>query len=198
MAFLSFKEVEDELNDDFDKRLLNRLLIEIEKDLKSLGLTFNGFSTEVRTLEAPTDGLPKQIFPLRFLRNVTSIKIKSYNNLNDEIVLEPTDYRLVEHDEASGIFWRIELIRYQISHPHYLEITGDWGFASGVDSYIKSIIIDYITSYLNAAKRNYQLIESAGTGDSRVTFGKKYINNETESILRFAPFQRLKLMYLPE
>jgi len=197
MPFLTVTNISDRLPVGFNTGLVADILAQIEAELLSLGLSFTGFVTETRKINADKHG--QTIFDIQSFQSLSSLKIKQYNSNGETVLIENEDYILIEHSFVNGLYNRVELVPYSrcysIRHPQYLEMIGSWGFMATVPADLKGAIIRYINSQLTYASSGYSTVTRAKTGDSDITYSDNS-HEFTNSITEYKPLISILNKYL--
>lgn len=179
MAFLTLTNIQSELPNGFNPAQAERLLVKIESQLQRLGFVFVAVNETTREFYA--DRFGQRIFDFGYARDITAVGIVDINGATVFTFGAPPEYRLVEHPNIAGLFYRVELTTVSIREPFALQFTGRFGIyvdfadtTSFETRLLRSSVIDYIIKYLSVySSQPVQAmnIKSASTGESKVTYG---------------------------
>jgi hypothetical protein len=180
MAFITTSDISSNLPVGFDTGVVDRLLVVIEAELRSKDVVFDPIIPSIRQLEPDYSAgqLRQSLFDVNFLSSVSSVKIKRRGDTSETALTLDDDYVLAEHQNLDTIFTRIEIVKREISTPHYLEINGKFGLFvdfSDTNSFlaklIKAGIIEFIRNQLSLKKNAGQgAIASASEAGSSISY----------------------------
>lgn len=194
MAFLAYSDIAAYLPIGHNQSQVERWLVLIESELKREGMTFTTPTTATRKLIPSDDG--QRIFDFNFLTaKPTTVKVKKFGSSLEVIYTEDVDYRIIEHINIDGLYWRIEVDERNLIYPEYLEVNGSWGFMSSVPADLQAVIIEYLSELASQELEGGAKIAQASTADSDVRYADKSIRVIPRSILQYDKFQPIFRFY---
>jgi hypothetical protein len=202
MAFLIYSNISSDLPTGSDSKLVSRLLVRLEQDLKSLGLAFSDPSPTTEDIKGE-NGSYNDIFDFKLAKSITDVSLKTLGSTSSTTLTLNQDYSLVEHPSLAGYYYRIEMLNRRLYPTEYLSMTAKFGcfidFKSGVPTdesaiLLQGIIIDFIIKQLRYNSTNYQQISRSKTGDTDVQF-TEIGNSKYYSSILLDPEFRSSLSY---
>ena len=189
MAFLTHTQIASELPSGYNQKLVARLLVRLELELKKLDLVFTDPVQTIQSCKGES-GSYNSLFDFTLASDITAVNLKYLGSDSSSLLVQDEDYTVVEHPNLDGYFYRIEMIRRELSPNEYLGLTAKFGvFIDFSDlntldekaNIVYGVVIDWVLKQLDYASRGYQHINSSSTGDTSVSFkeldGRKYYSS---------------------
>jgi hypothetical protein len=202
MAFLTSTNIADDLPAGFDTKLVDRLLVRLEQDLKNFGLVFTDPGATTQNIKGE-NGSYNSLLDFTLAKTITAVNLKYEGSDSASLLTLDSDYSLIEHPNLTGYYYRIEMLRSQLVPGQYLSMTAKFGafidFVSGVPTtesaiLLQGIIIDFIIKQLRYYSSDFQQISRSKTGDTEVQF-RDVSNSQYYSSITQDPEFRSALSY---
>lgn len=206
MAFITYDSISAQLPNGHDSALAQKLLSNIEEDLKDR-YKMEFVASSSFTAELPANSYSEmRLFQYWFIKSLTSVTLKDYEGNSSEVLTADEDYRLIEVPKVSGTYYAIELVncyKNGVKYPYYLELVGQKGYQETVQTRIQNAIVDFLWRQLKLYTLDNTLtdrtITSARTGESQIAYGKSSNGRDQvyDSALDDPNFVKIIKRYLP-
>ena len=199
MAFVTYSEIQEQLPAGHDRSLATRLLKQIERKLKNIGLSFDVLSTD-QTLKLNPIVDYQKIFTYHFFQSITSVKIKTYGHSGERVLTEDDDYIVYSLSNYTNIFHMVELINncQNIRTDQYLEVVATTGFLEETPQWLIDGIVDYLEKRLSKRMQGDQYIIRSKTGDSDTQISEKMLTQVANDPMKDQEFLDVIFENIPE